>query len=330
MTYESRKYLISISEYYESYKNIFLFMLKILISGGIILFIFHFIDPASLIRSFLRANILFLLIAFILLALNIYAQFRKWELTCNYTLNEFNRKKIFFSLFYGFAAGSFTPARIGEYFGRNIALKNKSILKVTTATLVEKFFPLLIVAFSGSISSILFLIYYYRIPYYITFALFILLFAVFYFLFFLLANPAFWNNFLFEKIKNSPKVYKYLSPLSSLRNLDSKYLAKMLLYSTLFVITFLIQFTFLMSAFSNNFLFVKYIWAASLIMFSKSFVPPVSIGEIGVREGISIFYLTQMGELSSTAFDAAIFLFLINILIPALIGMFLMFGKHND
>lgn len=330
MTYETRKYLIPFNEYYASLKNIFLFLLKILISGGLISFILRFINPASIMQSLKNANLLFIMLAIAFLVINLCMQFLKWELTCNYTLNEYSRKKILRSLFYGFAAGSFTPARIGEYFGRNIALKNKSVLAVTTSTLIEKLFPLLILAFTGSVSSVIYLNYFYHIHFYITFSLLIILFSIFYFIFLLLTHPAAWNNFIPGKVKHLRWVSKYAAGLTMLQNLDKIYFTKMLFYSSIFVLTFLVQFAFLIAAFSNNFLLLKYIWAAVLIMFSKSFVPPVSIGEIGVREGISVFYLTQMGELNSTAFNAAIFLFLINVLLPALIGMFLMFGRHDD
>ncbi|MBK9099222.1 MAG: hypothetical protein IPM14_14110 [bacterium] len=52
--------------------------------------------------------------------------------------------------FFGFSAGIITPLRIGEYFGRGIEFKDKSIVQVTVATLIDKFFPLLMVASLGS------------------------------------------------------------------------------------------------------------------------------------------------------------------------------------
>jgi uncharacterized membrane protein YbhN (UPF0104 family) len=103
----------------------------------------------------------------------------------------------------------------------------------------------------------------------------------------------------------------------------------MLAISFLFYACFLIQYALLVSAFSNHFDFLQYLWAANLIMFAKTIIPPISFGELGIREGASVYFLTQMGETASVGFNASIFLFIINLLIPALIGVG-MFLRKND
>ena len=64
-------------------------------------------------------------------------------------------------------------------------------------------------------------------------------------------------------------------------------------------------------------------------MFVKTVIPPVSLGELGIREGASVYFLTTMGETSSVAFNASIFLFIINLLIPSLIGLVLLMKRDN-
>jgi hypothetical protein len=65
------------------------------------------------------------------------------------------------------------------------------------------------------------------------------------------------------------------------------------------------------------------------MMFVKGFIPAVSLGEVGVREWLSSFFITQFGELNAVGFNAAMFLFIINVLIPSVPGLFLMFKKHR-
>jgi len=65
-------------------------------------------------------------------------------------------------------------------------------------------------------------------------------------------------------------------------------------------------------------------------MFAKTIIPPVSLGELGIREGASIFFITALGESASVGFNASIFLFFINVLIPSLIGLILLLKKNND
>jgi len=64
-------------------------------------------------------------------------------------------------------------------------------------------------------------------------------------------------------------------------------------------------------------------------MFAKTFFPAVSLGELGVREGVSVFFLGQMGVSAAPAFNAALFIFFINILMPSLIGLIFLFKKNN-
>ncbi len=93
---------------------------------------------------------------------NIFLQYSKWRLTCAEVLEVKDKFKVFRSLFYGFSAGIITPLRIGEYFGRGIEFRDKSLVQVTVATLIDKFFPLLMVASLGSISSLFFIYFYYE------------------------------------------------------------------------------------------------------------------------------------------------------------------------
>lgn len=66
------------------------------------------------------------------------------------------------------------------------------------------------------------------------------------------------------------------------------------------------------------------------MMFAKTVIPPVSLGELGIREGASVYFLTILGESASVGFNASIFLFFINVLIPSLIGFILLMKKNDD
>lgn len=310
-------------------KNRIFLVLKVFIAAGLIYYLISSIEYNEIIKAIESANGLLIAIAFSLTFINICLQFLKWKLTCKTVLSESGNSKIFTSLLYGLSAGLITPGRIGEYFGRAIAFKNKPLVQVTAATLTDKFFPLMIVAFLGSMSSILFLFFYYRISVYLTLALFIILFTFFYFLFIVIRNEKFWDSVFFIKLKNSKRFSKLFLQLESMKKLDSKFFVQMSVLSFLFYICFLLQFALLVSAFSHNSEIISYLWAGNLIMFVKTIIPPITLGELGIREGASVFFLGKFGELSSVAFNASIFLFLINIVFPALIGLILLLKKND-
>jgi uncharacterized protein (TIRG00374 family) len=310
-------------------KTIWVIAAKLIIAAGLLIYLINSVEYDQIITAIREANLWLIGLVMSLGILNIYLQYSKWRITCNEVLGVNDNSKVFRSLFYGFSAGIITPLRVGEYFGRGIEFKDKSLVQVTVATLVDKFFPLLMVASIGSVSSLLFIFYYHNVSVYIVLSLFALIFTFFYLLIILLVSNRFWNSILFSKLNSSEKVRPFLDKLRIFENLDKKYFYKMVLISFLFYSCFLIQYALLVMAFSNHINFIHYLWAANLIMFAKTIIPPISFGELGIREGASVYFLTQMGETASVGFNSSILLFIINLLIPALIGVG-MFLRKND
>ena len=310
-------------------KTTLIIIAKILIAGGLLFFLIQWVEYDKIVFALSNANLYTIAVVLLLGIINIYLQYAKWNLTSREILRVNDKLKSIRSLFYGFSAGIITPLRIGEYFGRGIEFKDRSLLQVTLATLVDKFFPLILVAFIGSISSLLFIYFYYQVSLYIVIALFIIIFTLFYVFILLILSNKFWDTVLFSRIKSSQKLKTFFDRLEVFQNLDKKYFYKMFLISFLFYSCFLIQYGLLVIAFSTHYNFLNYLWAANLIMFTKTIIPPVSMGELGIREGASVYFLTQMGESASVAFNASILLFIINLLIPALIGVGLFFRKNG-
>ncbi len=303
---------------------------KLLIALGILYYLISYLDYNKIIAALGEVDVLLISTVFILGFVNIYLQFLKWKLTCKTVLSETKNSKILTSLFYGLSAGAVTPMRVGEYFGRAIAFKNKPVLQVTAATLADKFFPLMIVIFLGSIASIFFLYVYYEVTVYIVLALFVVVFTLFYLFGLLIRSENFWDGIFFKKLSNLERFEILFLQLQALKKFDKKYFTRMSVISLLFYFNFLLQYALLVSAFSHNTELLNYLWAGNLIMFIKTVIPPISLGELGIREGASVFFLTRFGELSSVAFNASIFLFVINILFPALVGLFLLLKRNDD
>jgi uncharacterized protein (TIRG00374 family) len=312
------------------YKGILITILKIVIAAGLLTFLIFKVNVNEIWGALQNANITLILITALLAFLNIYLQFLKWKITCGYLLDEKRNKKILLSLFYGFSGGVFTPARIGEYFGRAAALKDKSLIKVAVATFVDKIFPLMAVAGFGSLASILFIHYYYDVSVYLTGSLFILTFALFYAAYIIVLDPKFWNSVLFNRIGKSPRIKKIFDNLLVLKELDRFYTTQMVFISIAFYMCFVFQYALLSAAFSGHNNYIHYIWAGNLVMFAKTIIPPISLGELGIREGVSVFFLNKFGEAQSAGFNSSIFLFLINILIPSIVGLFLLFKKNDN
>ena len=313
----------------EKNKSVLLFLLKIIIAGGLLYLIISRVEFSEIIAGLKTVNINLLILALIFSGINIFLQYWKWYVVCEKILGAKNKKKILISLFQGISGGSFTPARVGEYFGRAIAFKDKSLTQVSIATVVDKFFLLAVITVVGSITSVLFLHFYYQLNIYITISLLSGILLVSYLVVFILINQGNWKSSLISKINKYEKLSNLLKKLFILKQMDRSFSIKLILITFLFYITIIFQYGVLIAAFSNHFEVINYLWAGTLVMFSKSIIPPVTIADLGVREGASVFFIKIFGEIGSVGFNAAIFLFLINILLPSLIGILFLFKKRQ-
>ncbi|MCH8943004.1 MAG: flippase-like domain-containing protein [Bacteroidetes bacterium] len=306
-----------------------LITLKLIIAAGLIWYLIYKLDYNEIILSLENAN--YYLIGFVigLMMLNLYLQYRRWELTSKLLLNQSNNKKIFQSFIYGISAGAFTPARVGEYLGRAMVYKDKPLLHSFGATFLDKFFLLIVVVFTGSIGGVLFLSINYHVSNIIIAPLFIVLFLLLIFFIVVLKNPRYWFDNISVRFKKYKKVNTGIERINSLNFSKTKYANEMLIISILHFITILLQFALLVSAFSFKYNFLGYIWAGSLMLFVKSVIPSISFGDLGVREAAAVFFLLPFGISNVSAFNASIFLFLINILLPAILGLFFLIKRNN-
>lgn len=312
-------------------KNQKLFIaVKGIIALLLLIYISSIIKVEALYSAFLNAELIFILSAFLLLPLNLYIQFWKWKEVCNLFLGISDNKKIWGSVFIGFSSGIFTPGRLGEYFGRGIALREKPMLQVTAASLIEKFFALVLIASLGSGATLLFLYAQNNISFYSALSLFILLFTFFYLFMAFAFSKSFWSNFIFAYLIKFKKTEKLVKKLDVFRSMKKRNAFKLFAITLLFFCTYVIQFGLLMLAFSPTSNFINNIWGGVLMIFTKTILPSISFGDLGIREGASVYFLTQLGEAGSAAFNASIFLFLMNVLFPSLIGLIYLFKKNES
>ena len=69
--------------------------------------------------------------------------------------------------------------------------------------------------------------------------------------------------------------------------------------------------------------------AAAATFFVKS-VLPISLGDLGIREGAAVFFFTKIGVSAAAAFNASVLLFMINVVIPTAIGFFYLFEQKDS
>lgn len=258
---------------------------------------------------------------------NVLLQFLKWRVVCHSLLNIYDNTKILKSLFYGFSAGIITPVRVGEYLGRKLALENVGLLKVTISTIVEKFASLFIVLIVGSAASVYFILLYYNVYYAIPVFIFVIAILSI-FTFFILGYQ--FNSSFLQKLSNKISLIKQLQlEIEYARKMNKNDFRLLMLYSFIFYLVLISQYALLALAFEQSGNLFMFLIAGVIVLFIKSMFSFLSFADLGIRESTSVFLVSKMGYSNVVGFNSAIFLFLFNLVMPSIVGMFLLL-KRSD
>ena len=297
-------------------------VLKLIISVTIIAVIFFDIDPGELKFIFNNANKKFIILALLLLPVNIFLQFSKWKyLISRVSESKTSSKVILTSVFLGISFGFITPGKVGE-LGKLFIIRNVDKLKLLSMSILEKIYDVLPVIVFGIISIPFLPHLFFTDSSLMQFNLLIITMAVAVIFIFILLHPGliklivayFKNNFF----QTSTRFEKFNDGIQSFSKTNARTLS---LFSLVLFFVYTSQFVLLIFAFGEIDIHLAYlgVWAAMLI---KSFLP-ISLGDIGVREGTAAYIFGLMSFPKEAAVSAGFMLFVINILIPASVGVFL-------
>ena len=301
---------------------------KIIIGLGLVIFLIFYVEPKSIYETYVKADKIYFLIAFLLLPLNLALQFFKWNILSKQYFGITEKRKVWLSIFYGISGGIFTPMKSGEYFARALPYNNIKILDVILATIVDKFIPIFFAIFIGGTFFIIFLKSLIGFSIEVT-----IVFIIIYEMSILIPHYFLFGSCLIsQKIRNWLKTKKYfertISRISFVKSLNSKTLLIIITISLLYHLTFTSQMALLLIAFSGSSNFGLFFFAANLIIFAQIIIPPIALGEVGVREGAAVYFLQKLGFIGAVGFNAALSLFFINLLIPSIIGLTLLIKRE--
>ncbi len=305
-------------------------ILKILISAALVVFLVNRISLTRLIEAFDNINYIFFSVGVLFAILNIFSQYIRWRYILKIQNNSVSKLDSIKSLFAGYSAGIITPVRVGEYFGRKIPLKEFTITEVITMTVVDKFSLLLNVIFWGGLTSIFFLSFYYKVSYLIVTSLFVLFSFFFYLIFMLLFSKKFYL-YVHDRLKKIKVKFKIIRTIvQQIGRLEETSFLKLTSLALLNYTILIIQFAVLVLTFEPNGAYMNFILCSVLMFFAKTLVPAVTFGEVGIRESASVYFLGIYGVDEAAAFNAALMLFFLNLLLPSLIGLyFIIKSKFN-
>ncbi|MBQ8222533.1 MAG: flippase-like domain-containing protein [Bacteroidales bacterium] len=271
--------------------------------------------------SFINKNQYILMtIAFLLVPINIYMEGIKWKMQIK-PIENISNWKSFLSIFTGMTAGMFFPNRAGNFLGRIFMLEKADRIKAAMVTIVGGMAQMIATVVIGLIAALFFVNKNLVLISFITLLILILLILI-YFNIHLLKNI----QFLFPK-KYKEKVNYYLEVFSLYSKVE---LLKILLISFARYFLYTFQFVLLIWAFNIPLTYFQAMIPISLTYLSMMIIPFITITEIAVRGSVSIVIFEKwlaMNEISTSygimVFSASSLLWIFNIAIPAVIGLFL-------
>jgi uncharacterized membrane protein YbhN (UPF0104 family) len=308
----------------------YLSFIKAAAAAGLIIYLALYVDFDKIVSAALNANPFLLCAAFLAGAANIAIQYLKWKTICNESLGETNRGKIISSLFSGFSAGIITPLRAGEYFGRYNAINKSGIVPVACGVLVDKITLLYAEVTAGGIMSLIFIkVFISPSPALFFFYAFLFFTVSLLFTLIIIGNgPLF--NFAKRVFKTGGKGGGLLKKLEAASVANDGVKKKITLLSFLQYGCFLSQYAVLVWAYTGEGKLTVYLLAGAFLFLAKNVISFLTPGELGTREGLSVFILSAISVNKAAAFNAALSLFFINILVPSILGLFFLLKKNDN
>lgn len=257
----------------------------------------------------------------------------KWKLLIGLSEN-ISFRKSFLAVLGGLAVSIFTPNRTGEFLGRVFILKKTEPLKAILLTIVGSFSQLLVTILVGSLAFLVFA------PQYLTpfipesaryvnwlVASLIGISAMALFLFFNI--PALKRLKFTFPTRYSEKITDGIAALSAC---PRRLLFNTLIISGLRYLVFSLQFYLSLSLMGVQMPLVYALQVIPVIYLVLTAIPTVALSEIGVRGSVSVFIFGLLASQSDFRPDnplavvsATTLIWLINIAIPSLAGVLVVF-----
>lgn len=311
-------------------RNIGLFM-KVVIAFVALWFIYHEVQIKNQDTS-LRFGMGFLLepaqtwllvSLLVCMLLNWFLEAWKWRLLIQ-PIEKVSAWLALKAIFSGITISIFTPNRVGEYGGRIFHLKTSDRIDATLLTIVGSYAQLVVTITSGIMAS------YFFIPRFLStgpitdfqyqligipvFGLCILLVVLFL------------NTRLLTTLLNwLPIPQKFVRYTQVFQYHQSATLWKVFLASLARYVIFTFQFYILLHIFDVAISYPQAMMMISMTYFVMTAIPTFAITELGVRGSVSVYFIGMLSSHTAGIFSASAMLWLINLAIPALLGVIFIF-----
>lgn len=281
-------------------------------------YVVYVVDPQAIGSALMSADPWWIAAAVLLLPVNLALDAWVWRILVSPVAPRLPWSTVAGAVMSGFALGFFTPARTGEFAGRAFYLEDADRWTVSVSVLAQRAvdmaatlnmgFAAFVYAFAtgllpmtwpwlavasvgGGIAGLL-----------TAFTL----------------QPA-WGVYIVRRVlRRYPSVEQRFAFLSRLSGRDILLVAGL---STTRYVVFASQFVCLICAFLPAAPILQAGIGVALMYFVKFLLPPITFVDLGIREGAAVFFFGLLGFSEAAALNAALLIFIINLVLPAIAGL---------
>ena len=265
-------------------------------------------------RQFDNFQLIPFTVCFLLVPLNWYFEWLKWELLLN-SINEQNNRNRFTAFVSGIVSSFLTPAFSGNFLGRIIYFEANKRWKLTVYSMVSNFSQFTVSMFFGAIAGIILL--YQKESYFSELSIG----------FFIGATITSLLIYFFGETLASPiKIQRVQSMILLVKKGPSR--LKIIGLSLLRYLVFVLQFSLALSAFGVHFEWINILWIA-LVYMAVTLTPSLFFGKIVMRESIAVSILTLAGIATFPILLASLTTWFFNLLIPTFVSVFFIKFKRT-
>ncbi len=293
-----------------------LFSLKALIAAVVLAFVVRSVEPGAALAAARQAGLAPLLLALALVPANVGLEAYRWWRLVRRVASGVRYRDALIAILGGYPLGLLTPGRVGEFAGRAALLRDLPAGQSAALTMTEKVATLAAILVGGLVAvTHLVLTTAAPSPLWVPTLVFtalwtaLLLLAVLY--------PAAAQAAVGAVIPFAP-VRRALEALGAIPKREA---ALLLALSGVRYLIFAGQFALLVLAFAPEAALGAVASGVALVLFAKSAVHSVTLGDLGVREGAAVYFLGTAGVPEAAALNAALGIFAFNLLLPALVGV---------
>lgn len=275
------------------------------------------VQPAAILAALTGALPGWLTGALLLLPANLLVAAARWHTALPCVVPDRSFRQALGAVLCGRTLGFVTPARIGDYAGRALFLKHPNRPALLTLAVAEQL-PGLLVFLTAGTGALLYGSQHHHVLHLADWGVPLALAGLVGLGTLLLLFPP---AVLLPWLQRKVRMPWLADACNTLHRLTPQTITRLLGWSVLHYAVFTTQFFCLLKAFAPDTTVAEGFTGIALVFLVKSLVPPVTLMDLGVREGAAVLFLGLFGVPQPAAFNAAFLLFGCNLVLPALLGL---------